>query len=111
MNAVVESVSITNDDPGLLSTWLYLDYGGYGQGFGGYALYLPNNFKHSEKQGAAAGHFIWRCMEIADVTEWAKIKGKTIRVDCAYNKIHRIGHILKDIRFDPSAEFKEMEYN
>lgn len=44
-NAVIKSAVIDSDDMGLLTVWLHLDYGGSGQGFGGYALYLPK--KHS----------------------------------------------------------------
>ena len=43
-NAVIESARLTTDDHGCLSAWLMLDYGGSGQGFGGYALYLPRSF-------------------------------------------------------------------
>ncbi len=108
-NAIITSAEISNDDHGLLSAWLHLDYGGSGQGFGGYALYLPKDFSHSNNQKNYAGHFIWRCLEVADVGKWSQLKGKTIRVKCEHSKIHAIGHIVKDDWFSPSDDFKAME--
>lgn len=105
-NAVIESARITNDDHGLLSAWLNLDYGRSGQGFGGYALYLPKSFTHHNPAGPNyAGHFIWRVMEIAGVSEWGQLRGKTIRVRCEHIKVHAIGHIVKDDWFCPSDDF------
>lgn len=108
-NAVIESASITNDDHGLLSSWLSLDYGDGGhQGFGGYVLYLPKDFKHHDIM-SHAGHWIWRIMEVAGVSKWSDLKGKTIRVqldsDGLGGKIEAIGHIVKDNFFNPSIEF------
>lgn len=109
-NAVIEKAVITNDEYGLLSAWLFLDYGdGSKQGFGGFALYLPKDFKH---HGDCAGHFIWRVMEVAEVNEWSKLPGQTIRVQLdsgfGFNqKILSIGHIVKDIWFNPSEELKK----
>ena len=108
-NAIITSASISNDDHGLLSAWLHLDYDGSGQGFGGYALYLPDSFKHKDNQKNYAGHFIWRVMEVADVTKWESLTGKTIRVKAGHTGIEAIGHIIKDVWFCPKKEFEEME--
>lgn len=107
-NAIITKAIITNDDHGLLSAWLTLDYGGTGQGFGGYSLYLPKSFTH-HKIESFAGHFIWRCMEIAGVSEWSQLPGKSIRVDGGHGGIDGIGHIVKDDWFYPKKDFSNPE--
>lgn len=107
-NAIIQSVTIDTGDRGLLTAWLHLDYGGSGQGFGGFALYLPKSYKHHSNKGDFAGHFIFRCMEIAGVEKWEQMKGKTIRVKSSHSKIEAIGHIVKDDWFNPSADFEQM---
>jgi len=91
-----------------LSAWLTLDYGGSCQGFGGYILYVPADWKHHGESGNYAGHFIYRCLEIAGVTDWSKLVGKTIRAKCEHSKVHAIGHIIKDDWFNPTEDFKKM---
>lgn len=109
-NAVITGATITNDDHGLLSAWVWLDYGGSGQGFGGFSLYLPKSFTHGgPKSPNYAGHFIWRVMEVAGVSEWGQLKGKTVRVKCEHSKVHALGHIVKDDWFDPYEDFAAMK--
>lgn len=107
-NAVISSAKIDDADRGMLTAWLMLDYGGAGQGFGGYSLYLPKSFKH-HKLNSFAGHFIWRCMEIADVNDWSKIAGKTVRAKIENGIIVAVGHIVKDDWFCPRNDFAELE--
>lgn len=108
-NAIIESATIDDGDRGLLTAWLYLDYGGAGQGFGGYTLYLPKEYSNHTTSINFAGHFIYRCMKIAGVSSWENLKGKTIRVKCEHSKVHAIGHIVKDDWFDPSKDFEAMK--
>ena len=103
-NAVIASARIDIGDRGLLTAWLTLDYGGRGQGFGGHVLYLSKSYSHHELK-SFAGHFIFRCMEIAGVEEWSKLAGKTIRVRGDHSGIEAIGHIVKDDWFSPSHDF------
>ena len=106
MNAIIDSVRLTNDDHGILTAWINLKYANSGQGFGGYVLYTPS------REGGDAnytGHFIWRVMEIADVTEWSKLPGRPVRARASFSKVHEIGHILKDKWFNPTIEFERMQ--
>lgn len=108
-NAIIKSAVIDTGDRGLLTVWIHLDYGGSAQGFGGYALYLPKDFKHFTDKGDFAGHFIYRCMEIAGVGQWDKMIGKTIRVKATFDNVEAIGHIVKDDWFCPSEDFEKMK--
>lgn len=108
-NAIIEDVSLTTSERGLLTSYIHLDYGDLGhQGFGGYALYLPKSFKDHSNPGNFAGHFIFRSMEIAGVDNWKDMIGKTVRVKSDFSKVHAIGHIVKDDWFYPSEEFEKM---
>lgn len=107
-NAVIESARITTGERGFLDCWLSLDYGGCGQGFGGYVLYIPKSWTH-HKLESVAGHFLFRVMEIAGVESWDDLKGKTVRVRGNYAGIEAIGHIVKNDWFCPKDDFAALK--
>jgi len=107
-NAVITRATLSNDEHGCLSIWLGLDYGDDGcQGFGGYALYRPKSYKRHRLK-SIAGHFIWRVMQIAGVTDWSNLVGQNVRVNSDHSKVQAIGHIVKNDWFDPDEDFKAL---
>lgn len=102
---MIVAATISTADHGVLTASVTLNYGDSAQAFGGHALYVPRRVL----QANYAGHFIWRVLEIAGVTLWSDLVGKTVRARCEHAKVHAIGHIVKDDWFDPSADFKQME--
>jgi hypothetical protein len=104
-NAIIVTAEIEISERGPLDCWISLDYGDSGvQGFGGYALYLPKSYAHYKLMGVA-GHHIYRILEVAGVTKWSQLKGRTIRVESTWSKVFRVGHIVKDDWYDPAADF------
>ena len=108
-NAIIRSARLGQNDRGILTAWLDLDYGGSGQGFGGFCLY-PKSFKnHGRAAPNFAGHFLARVMEIAGVDDWSKMPGRTVRARHTEARVIAIGHIIKDDWFEPAADFVAME--
>ena len=116
VNAVITGAAIQIDHGFALSVWLFLDYGGTSQGFGGYVLGGTSGAKcanHAEQPNIAA-EFIVSCMRAGDVESFSALKGKTIRVkvngDCSARNIVAIGHIIKDDRwFNPQERLGQMQ--
>jgi hypothetical protein len=105
-NAVIKSATISNED-GFLNCCLDLDYGTLGQCFSGYVLYLPKSYRSHELK-SVAGHHIHRCMEIAGVSRFHELKGRTIRVCIVDGLIEAIGHIINDDWYCPRIDFKNI---
>jgi hypothetical protein len=101
-NAIITGVSLGIEDHGILTADLHLDYGGGGQCFGGLCLY--NNLTGPN----VAGHWLKRVFEVTGVNDWKGLLGTAIRVQAEHNRIHGIGHIVKDQWFFPESEFKSI---
>lgn len=74
----VESVSFGSGDHGNMTFWVMLDFGGGGQGFGGYAL---DDWDESKKRrvGTAAGmDLIMQLLELFKVDSLNQIAGRPV---------------------------------
>lgn len=97
-NARIKSVSLGIEDHGLLTAFLMLDFGGSGQGFGGY------NLSATGKNYCAI--FIRGCLDTVGVEEWSDLPGKIVRVRGGGGPglgttIEAIGHPVEDRWFTP----------
>lgn len=93
VNAKIESTNLGFEGHGVFSFMLHLDYGGGGQGFGGYAL-----------GGEYTNQVIKGILKTLDVENWEDLPGTFVRVKREQRgKIHEIGHLLDDKWFNPQV--------
>ncbi len=102
-NARIERTRLFVEDHGMLTAFLYLDYGnGLHQGFGGYALYLPSGY------GDCGGKFVYSILKTIEQDSWDDLKDKIVRVRIENGLVRAIGHPIKDQWFAPGDELKEL---
>lgn len=115
-NAIITSANIQLDRGCFLCAWVHLDYGdGSHQGFGGHALGgtpVCAAGKHKKQPNYAAEALV-SIMRVGGVEKFSDLAGKAIRVrrtsDGFGGDIIAIGHIIKDIWYDPKKQFKELK--
>ena len=91
LNVRIESTSLGFEDHGILTFYLFLEWEGAGQGFGGYAL------------GKAYTTFVIEgILKTIEVENWEDLSGKYIRIKRKDGKIIEIGNIIKDKWFNPA---------
>ncbi len=98
-NAKITSTMLGIEDHGIMTFRLHLDYGGGGQGFGGYGL--SDNHKGIK--------VIKEVLRVVGVREWEDLPGKLIRVRAESSKVHSIGNALDECWLDLSEFFAEEE--
>jgi hypothetical protein len=92
-NAKISKTMLGFEDHGLPTATIYLDYGGAGQGYGGFHLGGPYMNK-----------FVVGVLKALDVERWEDLPGTPCRVEQEHSKIHRIGHYLEDKWFNFEME-------
>ncbi len=112
-NALIEDTMLGYEDHGIMTCFLYLDYGDSGaQGAGGYCLDTPKKEKDGKfsRKGVALGmDLIMRILNIVGVSKWEDLKGKHIRVKASLSGVQAIGNFLKDDWLDFKEFYKEID--
>jgi len=107
-NAKIESTNLGIEDHGILTYYLMLDFGGSGQGFGGWCLDDVGKDKHKDRRVGhkiCADHLL-KIFETLEVSSWEKLVGTPLRVKASFDKVHAIGHFTKDKWFEPDKDIK-----
>ena len=110
-NAVITSTML-GIDHGIMSFYLYLDYGGSGQRAGGWSLDTPVKIGNTflRRVGTAEGlSLIMKILDVVGVGKWEDLKGKHIRVKQDHTAVHAIGNIIKNEWLDFSQFFEEIK--
>lgn len=111
-NAIIEGTQLgSSGDRGIFSSWLTLNYGGSGQGFGGFALDSYSKEKGKRIPHMALAIWVSRILEVTKIADWEKLKGTPIRVITENDKIIGIGNFIEDKWFYPVDEFNELKTN
>lgn len=109
VNAKITSTTLGWKNAPCLCVQLELDYGGSMQGFGGWSMDNHPQLRGEERAPSlAAGATIAGLLRTVGVESWEEIKGQYVRVELTNaddGLIIRIGHIMKDIWFDPKKMF------
>lgn len=108
-NATITGVTITMEDHGCLTFWLFLEGGGWGCGFGGICIGKGHlGAKHFE--GSAKGlEAMMRIMDTVGVERWEALKEKYIRAEINGwgGTVTKIGHITQNKWFDINKFFEQ----
>lgn len=103
-NAKISDTRLGYEDHGILTVSLTTESDPFTQGFGGYALDSYRKDKE-ERVGTEYGmQFVISIMRTLEVENWEDVRGQLIRIDKSHNKIHGIGHLLKDKWFYPDDD-------
>lgn len=101
-NAIINSTMLGYEDHGIFTAMLMLDFGDSTQGFGGYGLdtYVKSL---DQRKGTAYGcQWIINVLRTLEVEKWEDLPKTKLRVKADFDKIHEIGHFLKDKWFNPN---------
>lgn len=93
-NARISKTHLGTEDHGIFTCFVFLDYEGSGQGFGGHQL----------KYKDYGVEYLRKIIEVVGVDSWEKLPGKHVRVEADHCKVRGIGNIVEDRWFYPEGK-------
>lgn len=96
-NATIIGTMLGCEDHGVLTCYLTLEYETGAQGFGGWCF----GAMQGPVTSAFGMEFIRQVLLVAGVEKWEDLKGRPVRVDATPDRVHAIGHYVKDVWFRP----------
>jgi len=102
-NAKIQSTMLGIEAHGIMTFFLGLDYGGSGQGAGGYMLLSS---KPEQDKNAFGIAIIREILRVVGVEKWEELKGKHVRVKSSWDEVIAIGNIIEDnwLNFEEFAQ-------
>lgn len=107
VNALIENVSLSMADHGVLCYYLTLKMNGCGVNYGGRVI-GKGELGAEEFEGYAKGtEALMRIMDVVGVRRWEDLKGKYVRVELRGwgETVEKIGNIIEDKWFDQKEFF------
>lgn len=99
-NGKIHSTMLGIEDHGIMTFFVNIDFGGSGQGFGGYAL----DGAAGKKGHSKSIRCIRKVLTTVGVEKWEDLEGQYVRIrkEAEYggHPIKAIGHIIEDKWFD-----------
>jgi hypothetical protein len=109
-NAKIANTMLGFEDHGILTFWIQLDFGGAGQGFGGWALDGKPTSDYGDRAPIPeCGAIIAAILRTLEVDSWEKLPGQIVRVRGTHSGLIAIGHALKDMWCEPKKIFESMK--
>lgn len=104
-NAIITSTKLGNiKDRGLMTFWIFLDYGDSSQGFGGYCLDRYDKTTEGRVQSVLTGDLVYNLLETLDLDSWEDLKGTVVRAildeDTLNGKVLGLAHSIQNKEFN-----------
>src|SRR5687768_4557398 len=95
-NAIIRRVEIGFEDHGIFTLMVHLDYGGAGQGFGGFAGDVYDKAKNRRVGVAFGAEIIMRLLALVGVSYVHELTGRSVRALHTHSEVVALGNYLTD---------------
>lgn len=103
----IKSVHIYTHDACYVTAALQLNVKGSNFCFGGHQVFLSGMLGGQAGDFPYLGKFIFRCLQVCDVSDWELLKSQKVLVDISDGMVVAIGKLSGNDFFYPAFEFEK----